>query len=207
MQVKGKYLKDENGTIISPIISASTVYNKSGINVESLTQYNNKYAMCFLGKTVQEYILNGNGNTSVNNSFYFEPKNIQTNDNNLFKLQNNQLLITFNDNKIHHIFIIWSLTVYSTYTTKKVDTWFYPCRNKTSQDKDSLNNFVPSSNYLIHDYNNLVFGCFPYMTIRDKDSITLCLDAFEYDSGTTTLQILGTPGKQIRSYFYVHIID
>lgn len=36
MNVKGKYLKDETGNIISPIVNLKTIYNDSGINLLDL---------------------------------------------------------------------------------------------------------------------------------------------------------------------------
>lgn len=36
MNVNGKYLKDENGNIISPIVSASTIYDIYGTNLQSI---------------------------------------------------------------------------------------------------------------------------------------------------------------------------
>lgn len=36
MNVKGKYLKDETGNIISPIVNLKTIYNNSGINLLDL---------------------------------------------------------------------------------------------------------------------------------------------------------------------------
>lgn len=36
MNVQGKYLKDENGNIISPIVNVKTVFNDNGMNLLNL---------------------------------------------------------------------------------------------------------------------------------------------------------------------------
>lgn len=63
MNVQGKYLKDETGNIISPIVNLKTIYNDSGINLLDLIYPVGSYyetSNCDFNPNINWRTVNGN---------------------------------------------------------------------------------------------------------------------------------------------------
>lgn len=188
--------------------NANTNANQAIQTVNTLNsklKYFNKFAVGFASND-QILSLNQGDNLSTN---FFNVDNIITNDNNIFKLVDNQIQLNFDDSNTHHIRITWYISASA--NNSNTDAWFKPARNKTPFNNDTLNNiFTNSNNRIGNNINNLIANSQRYFAVQNNDKITLALDTFVY-SGTSqvTIQNLRTDqNKNLnRSELIIEIVD
>lgn len=191
MNVKGKYLKDENGTIISPIVSSDTVYyNNNTITAElNKLKYYGKYAYVYNTSYQYEYTIQ-----SGTNDLNYPLTNIITNTSGIFSISNNKLKLTFPDNNIHHIEVDCFMYGDTRNTDNcRADMTIRLQRNNYTYQNDPLNKYYSQALGSFNGQYNITELYFKqnYFVVQNNDLLGIYVNAWMYNVSSEHIWLRG----------------